>query len=156
MRQPGQYIVDRRLRLQPDIGPHLALRGKRNVARQRCMLQLAIAGIARQHPQARGLGILNPRVPNTARPEDEAPLAGPRFRLFHALIRLLQAFYTVRSKRQLMEPLNYNLLFAGSPGFPTPRECVFLALEIEIRRPATGFSVLKGLSQQPVKCSASP
>jgi len=29
---------------------------------------------------------------------------------------LLQAFYTVRSERQLMEQLNYNLLFRGSSG----------------------------------------
>ena len=41
----------------------------------------------------------------------------PPERLLRAL--LLQAFYTVRSERQLMEQLNYNLLFRWFVGLST-------------------------------------
>ena len=48
--------------------------------------------------------------------EKDRPSIPPE-RLLRAL--LLQAFYTVRSERQLMEQLNYNLLFRWFVGLST-------------------------------------
>ena len=45
----------------------------------------------------------------------------PLEKLIRAL--LLQAFYSIRSERQLMEQLDFNLLFAGSWVWPSTIRC---------------------------------
>ena len=48
---------------------------------------------------------------------DGRPSIAPE-KLLRALLLLLQAFYSVRSQRQSMEQMNYNLLFRWFVGFP--------------------------------------
>jgi transposase len=47
--------------------------------------------------------------------------SSPPEKLLRAL--LFQAFYSVRSERQLMEQLDYNLMFAGLSGCRWTRSC---------------------------------
>ena len=50
---------------------------------------------------------------------------GPRFRLNNSSRLLLQAFHTIRSERQLMEQLDYNLLYRRFVGL-SPDDTVWV------------------------------